>query len=113
MSTPAGAESTGLNVYDDINGFSYCTTSFQHIRQGIINGFLTYFGEANVENALINRWGENYDDITSIGYIPLPYVSGNSQQLSIVAKNLKLTDSSGTEFVLNGDILKKLIALVP
>ena len=113
MSTPVGAESTGLNIYDDINGFSYCTTSFQHIGQTITGGFSAYFGDINVQNALINRWGKNYDDITSIGYIPIPYISGNSQQLSIVAKNLKLTDSSGTEFVLNGDVLKKLIALVP
>lgn len=30
MSTPAGAESTGLHAVDDVNGFSYIASCFQH-----------------------------------------------------------------------------------
>ena len=30
LSTPSGAESTGLHAVDDVNGFSYITSNFQH-----------------------------------------------------------------------------------
>ena len=30
LSCPAGAESTGLHAVDDINGFSYIMSNFQH-----------------------------------------------------------------------------------
>ena len=30
MSMPAGAEATGLGVVDDLNGWTYITTNFQH-----------------------------------------------------------------------------------
>src|SRR3546814_20698266 len=30
MSTPSGAESTGLQAADDINGFTYIMSNFQH-----------------------------------------------------------------------------------
>jgi secreted PhoX family phosphatase len=30
LSTPAGAEATGLHVVDDLNGWTYITSNFQH-----------------------------------------------------------------------------------
>jgi hypothetical protein len=30
MSMPAGAEATGLGVIDDLNGWTYLTSNFQH-----------------------------------------------------------------------------------
>jgi hypothetical protein len=30
LSTPSGAESTGLHAVDDINGFAYIMSNFQH-----------------------------------------------------------------------------------
>ena len=30
MSMPSGAEATGLGVVDDLNGFMYITSNFQH-----------------------------------------------------------------------------------
>ena len=76
LSTPLGAESTGLGIYDDINGHSYCTTSFQHIGDYIPSATLTYFGGNNVVNqALVDRWGADYKSISSIGYISsIPYI---------------------------------------
>jgi hypothetical protein len=113
LSAPFGSESTGLSVYDDINGFSYCTTSFQHIGLTILEGVKNYFGDQNVIDAITKKWGANYVDITSIGYLPLPYISGNSQELSIVAKQVNLTDSSGNSNVLNGDLVKALNDIGP
>jgi uncharacterized protein len=35
MSTPAGAESTGLHAVDDINGWTYIMSNFQHAGDGL------------------------------------------------------------------------------
>ena len=35
MSTPAGAESTGLHAVDDINGWTYIMSNFQHPGDGL------------------------------------------------------------------------------
>jgi len=35
MSMPAGAEATGLHVVDDLNGWTYITSNFQHAGDGI------------------------------------------------------------------------------
>jgi secreted PhoX family phosphatase len=36
MSVPAGAEATGLQVVDDLNGFSYIMSNLQHPGDGIL-----------------------------------------------------------------------------
>ncbi len=112
LSTPFGSEVAGFGVYDDINGFSYSTASFQHIGESIKLEANAYFGPGAIEQALVDRWGANYPDVTSIGYIPFPYIN-DSKQIPNVAKQLELTDSSGTKYTLDGDLLKRLIALLP
>ena len=72
MSCPVGAESTGLSVEDDINGFAYVTSNFQH--PGDWEEGLHDVVRAEVE-PLINQ---NYNDRRSsaVGYITgLPPVS--------------------------------------
>ena len=110
MSTPFGSESTGLGIYDDINGFSYCTTSFQHM--GTPSSLASsYFGSTEISNAFINRWGSNYRNITSIGYISsLPCLSTNSTGTQVVTKQIQFTDSSATVQILDGDKLKGLLS---
>jgi hypothetical protein len=109
LSNPFGAESSAIGIYDDINGFSYCTTSFQHMGEDIFPTANAYFGENAIIQALTDRWGSNYKNISSIGYISsLPYLMADSKQLSVVAKDLKLTDSSASEFVLDGNLLKSI-----
>ena len=35
LSTPAGAESTGLHAVDEVNGFTYVMSNFQHPGEGV------------------------------------------------------------------------------
>lgn len=72
LSTPAGAEATGLHAVDSINGWTYIMSNFQHAGDwGKIHGV--------VEGPLTPLINENYNDsyAASVGYItadPMPSV---------------------------------------
>ncbi len=64
MSMPAGAEATGLSVVDNLNGWTYITTNFQH--PGDWNGL-----HAKVQTTLDPLVRANYKDRASaaVGYL--------------------------------------------
>jgi hypothetical protein len=80
LSTPAGAESTGLQAVDDINGFAYLMTGFQHAGDwsyntttgtGSLNGKTV---SAEQMTAIKNQWG-GINQKSAVGYVSgLPVV---------------------------------------
>jgi hypothetical protein len=73
FSAPAGAECTGLQAADNLNGFSYVMSNFQHPGdwEAIHNTLLT--ATASTLNAQINTNWSNKDQV-ALGYIVLPAV---------------------------------------
>jgi len=73
FSAPAGAECTGLQAVDNLNGFGYVMSNFQHPGdwEGIHNTLLTATG--STLNAEINANWSNKDK-AALGYIVLPAV---------------------------------------
>jgi secreted PhoX family phosphatase len=66
LSTPAGAESTGLHGVDDLNGWTYILSSFQH------PGEYTSASVADIKTGAVNTAiNANYNDklSASVGYI--------------------------------------------
>lgn len=73
FSAPAGAECTGLQAVDNLNGFSYVMSNFQHPGdwESIHNTLLNAAG--STLNAEINaNWGNK--DKSALGYIVLPAI---------------------------------------
>lgn len=66
LSTPAGAESTGLHAIDEVNGFTYIMSNFQHPGEGLKDNPKV----ADKVLPLINR---NYKDSygAAVGYLGL------------------------------------------
>jgi secreted PhoX family phosphatase len=73
FSAPAGAECTGLQAVDNLNGFSYVMSNFQHPGdwESIHNTLLTATG--STLNATINTNWSNKDK-AALGYMVLPAV---------------------------------------
>ena len=63
LSTPAGAESTGLHAVDEINGFTYIMSNFQHA------GDMKFVPavEAAVKPLLNSNYNNNYS--AAVGYL--------------------------------------------
>jgi hypothetical protein len=64
LSCPAGAESTGLHAVDDVNGFAYIMSNFQHAGD---------YGNSPVKSVLDPLINANYNDKRSaaVGYLTL------------------------------------------
>lgn len=80
LSTPAGAECTGLQAVDNLNGFAYLMTAFQHAGDWSYNtttGTGTLNGKtvpAELMSAISNQWG-GINQKSAVGYISgLPVV---------------------------------------
>ena len=75
LATPAGAESTGLQAVDNLNGFAYLMTGFQHagdLKYNSTSGTgTTSSGKtvpAEVMSAIISNWG-GVNKKSPVGYI--------------------------------------------
>nr|WP_312539647.1 MULTISPECIES: alkaline phosphatase PhoX [unclassified Moraxella] len=77
LSTPAGAESTGLHAIDEINGFTYIMSNFQHPGDELIStdptkptNYQKAMGSAKVQQ-LVDAVNENYSNGYSggVGYL--------------------------------------------
>jgi len=74
LATPAGAESTGLQAVDNLNGFAYLMTGFQHagdLSFNSVTGTGTSNGKtvpADVMSAIISNWG-GINKKSPVGYI--------------------------------------------
>lgn len=64
LSTPAGAESTGLHAADEVNGFTYIMSNFQHPGEGIAENEAV---AAKVMPLLKANFKDNYG--AAVGYI--------------------------------------------
>ena len=66
LSTPMGAEATGLQIVENANGFSYIMSNFQHPGEGTSS---TYTGDDKLE--VLNNLNEKWNDLqkAAIGYI--------------------------------------------
>ncbi|WP_296403505.1 alkaline phosphatase PhoX [Psychrobacter sp.] len=66
LSTPAGAESTGLHAVDEVNGFTYIMSNFQHPGEGIAEN-------AKVAGIILPLIKRNYKDTygAAVGYLGL------------------------------------------
>lgn len=80
LSTPAGAESTGLQAVDNLNGFAYLMSGFQHAGDWAYNattGTGTLNGKtvsAELMSAISSNWG-GINQKSAVGYISgLPVV---------------------------------------
>ncbi len=62
LSCPAGAESTGLHAVDDVNGFSYIMSNFQHPGEGI-NGIVA----PSVDPLLKANYNDKFS--AAVGYL--------------------------------------------
>lgn len=78
LSTPAGAESTGLHAVDEVNGFTYVMSNFQHAGDWVLekdkDGKVTGGLHAKVYEALDLLIGANYADTRgklggAVGYL--------------------------------------------
>lgn len=69
LSTPAGAESTGLHAIDEINGFTYIMSNFQHPGDEL-DKYKTALGDAKYTE-LMNTVKNNYKDTYAggVGYL--------------------------------------------
>jgi secreted PhoX family phosphatase len=76
LSVPMYAEATGLQVLDDVNGFAYVMSNFQHPGEQEQNGRFkgvkdasgnVVIREADVLNAIDARWGGRKK--SAIGYV--------------------------------------------
>lgn len=65
MSMPSGAEATGLGVVDDLNGWTYVTTNFQHAGDWLpkLHGKVKATLDPLIKNNYLNRYG------SAVGYI--------------------------------------------
>ena len=74
LSTPAGAECTGLQAVDNLNGFAYLMTAFQHVGDWSYNtttGTGTLNGKtvpAELMSAISSNWG-GINQKSAVGYI--------------------------------------------
>jgi hypothetical protein len=75
LATPAGAESTGLQAVDNLNGFAYIMTGFQHAGGELSYNSGTGTGTSNgktvpadVMSAIISNWG-GINKKSPVGYI--------------------------------------------
>ena len=74
LSTPAGAECTGLQAVDNLNGFAYLMTAFQHAGDWAYNattGTGTLNGKtvpAELMSAISSNWG-GINQKSAVGYI--------------------------------------------
>jgi hypothetical protein len=80
LSTPAGAECTGLQAVDNINGFAYLMTGFQHagdLSYNTTTGAGTLNGKtvpAELMSAISSNWG-GINQKSAVGYVSgLPVV---------------------------------------
>ena len=80
LSTPAGAECTGLQSVDNINGFAYLMTGFQHagdLSYNATTGTGTLNGKtvpAELRSAISSNWG-GINQKSAVGYVSgLPVV---------------------------------------
>ena len=80
LSTPAGAESTGLQAVDNINGFAYLMSGFQHagdLSYNTTSGAGTLNGKtvpAELMSAISSNWG-GINQKSAVGYVSgLPVV---------------------------------------
>lgn len=80
LSTPAGAECTGLQAVDNINGFAYLMTGFQHagdLSYNTTTGTGTLNGKtvpAELMSAISSKWG-GINQKSAVGYVSgLPVV---------------------------------------
>ena len=81
LSLPAGAESASLQAVDNVNGFSYVMTGFQHAGDlsynsstgtGTLNGKTV---PADLMSAIISQWG-GVNKKSAVGYISgLPLIA--------------------------------------
>ena len=81
LSLPAGAESASLQAVDNLNGFSYVMTGFQHAGDlsynsptgtGTLNGKTV---PADLMSAIISQWG-GVNKKSAVGYISgLPLIA--------------------------------------
>ena len=67
LSVPAGAEATGLQVNDDVNGFSYIMSNFQHPGDGVEGMPITAVDKAKLVSEIDKQIGINKTG--GIGYI--------------------------------------------
>ena len=69
LSTPAGAESTGLHAIDEINGFTYIMSNFQHPGDEL-DKYKTALGDTQF-NALMDAIKANYNGTYAggVGYL--------------------------------------------
>jgi len=88
LTVPAGAEATGLGAYDDLNGFTYITASFQHAGElSTGSGRLHNF----VSAAVLPLIKDNYNNVLSspVGYLqsvsPTTGVAVTQMQVSYTA----------------------------
>ena len=68
MSLPAGAESTGLHAVDEINGWTYIMSNFQHPGEGTAKADITDKRlRADVVTAIDQNYGNKYQ--AAVGYL--------------------------------------------
>ena len=88
LTVPAGAEATGLGVYDDLNGFTYLTASFQHAGE-----LFTGAGKLhnNVATAVLPLIKDNYNNLASS---PVGYLQSVSQTTGVPVTQMQATVTS-------------------
>lgn len=67
MSVPAGGESTGLHAVDDINGWTYIMSNFQHPGEGTAAALPNGQPKTDVLNALSTNYASGYS--AAVGYL--------------------------------------------
>ncbi|MBE3569362.1 MAG: S-layer homology domain-containing protein [Bacillales bacterium] len=67
LSVPAGAEATGLSAVDNVNGFSYILSNFQHPGDELDKNSITAVDKAELEKAMEEKIG--IDKTGGVGYI--------------------------------------------
>lgn len=74
LSVPAGAENVGLQAVDNLNGFAYVMTAFQHAGDLYDKTSSSYklngkTVDANLIQAIKDNWGGNINKKSAVGYV--------------------------------------------
>ncbi|MEZ5705659.1 MAG: DUF839 domain-containing protein [Burkholderiaceae bacterium] len=80
MSTPAGAESTGLHAVDDINGWTYIMSNFQHAGDGLPSAVAS-----TLEPLIRANYKDNFG--AAVGYLTADPAQPDLQDRQGVAKD--------------------------
>jgi uncharacterized protein len=92
MSVPAGAESTGLQMIDDLNGFSYIMSNFQHPGDEMI---LPDPLKTQVEGLINKNWDNKHTG--AVGYISgLPSIDKLNEVKVVKKEKVKLREAAET-----------------